>query len=532
MLYVVNFTSGDESTDPFGGSGEGYYDATLSANGSCGTLITIPPTVATSNANGVWFSEQESGTYIVCALQGDLTQSFFSEMSIQLSGEVDVGFFSNAANCIFSTSSLPGFSVWEFPVSGGLDFPFENGHNYPVTFTVTANSLPNAMFLSAEAVSNSEIDLSWTDSNNSAYNYNLARDNVVIAHVANDIFSYADTGLSPDTTYMYAITGVDGSNNAVYLTAYANATTETNPVAQSVNYLSEYNSGPFLTANGDVNINGSIYTYFEGTLTPCNTYTDITGLTLNPNPIVVNTNGMLPNQIWVPVGQNVHIQMYDSVGNIIDDKDHISPVPYIPGGLNQVYVIDSIFSTDTANAASANAVNWVYKVANGAYGYANTVGNNTLNAVNTAANTCSFYANGILVLANSDLNFNNSASINCFVTSNASGNLAQTMNQVNVAFSVNIAGALNVTSQYATANFSQRVANTLFQWGNFTCVDGTVTVYFKQPFSNAAQTAVTVTWAYTSPDAGFVQSGSVTDTSFNYTNGNAGECYYHATGPA
>jgi len=527
MLYVVTFTSGDESTDPFGGSGEGYYDATLSANGSCGTLVTIPPTVSTTVANGIWFSEQESGQYMCCALQGNLSQEFFTEMSIQLSGEVFIDFFTTAANCIFSTTSLPGFSVWEFPAP--VSFPFENGHNYPATFTT--NNDPAAMNLFATATATNQIDLTWTDNTNSAIYYNLARDGDVIAQLANDVFSYDDTGLTPDTLYMYYITGVDSSNDAVYLSAYANATTESIPVPEPVLFLGALNGDQFFTANGDLNVGGNVFTYSAGTLTPCNTYTDITGETLNPNPITFNSDGYLTNEIWTIAGANVRVRIVDTSNNLLQDLDNI---PGIPGYSSEsdISVIDSIYSTDTSNAASANAVNWVYKVANASYSAANVLAN-TANTINTAQNTCSFYANGTLVLANSDLNFNNSATVNVSVTSNATINAANALNQTNVAFSVNIAGAINLTSSYANSSaFSQRVGSTLFQWGNFTCIDGTLTVHFSQPFSNAAQTSVTVTWAYTAPDAGYIQGGSVSQTSFNYTNGNSGECYYMAVGPA
>lgn len=56
-------------------------------------------------------------------------------------------------------------------------------------------------------------------------NYNLSRNSVVIDHFANNIFSFVDTGLTPNTTYNYSITGVDGSNTAIYTPALANATT-------------------------------------------------------------------------------------------------------------------------------------------------------------------------------------------------------------------------------------------------------------------------------------------------------------------
>ena len=59
----------------------------------------------------------------------------------------------------------------------------------------------------------------------------------------------------------------------------------------------------------------------------------------------------------------------------------------------------------------------------------NTVAINS--SVNAAANTVAVYANGVLVLANADLNFNNTATVNVFATANGTG-------QVNISFTANV----------------------------------------------------------------------------------------------
>jgi hypothetical protein len=84
------------------------------------------------------------------------------------------------------------------------------------------------------------------------------------------------------------------------------------------------------------------------------------------------------------------------------------------------------------------------------------------------------------------------------------------------------------TTQIATTAFV--VANTLTtRSGTFTCSNGTVTVTFGTPFPNSA-TAVFVQWNYNVPDVGWVVPGSLTQSGFQYTNGNAGSCYYFAIG--
>src|ERR1700733_757185 len=98
------------------------------------------------------------------------------------------------------------YKVWLFNASSGLpdqSDPFTaNGNVYAITVST------QALALTATPVSDSEIDLSWTDTSNTANNYSLTRDNVAIESFANSVFSFHDTGLASNTTYEYAITGL------------------------------------------------------------------------------------------------------------------------------------------------------------------------------------------------------------------------------------------------------------------------------------------------------------------------------------
>src|SRR5579863_2948931 len=79
------------------------------------------------------------------------------------------------------------------------------------------------------------------------------------------------------------------------------------------------------------------------------------------------------------------------------------------------------------------------------------------------------------------------------------------------------------TLQAASCAFVQAQAPD-YRAGTFNCTNGTVTVTFSTPL--AFVPIVTVTWAYASPDAGFIVPGSITTNGFHYTNGNAGACQY------
>jgi fibronectin type 3 domain-containing protein len=83
--------------------------------------------------------------------------------------------------------------------------------------------------LSAKAVSSSQINLTWQDKaiNETAYSVERSTDNktwTVIATLAANSASYADTGLSPGTTYYYRVRAFDGSLTSNYSSS-ASATT-------------------------------------------------------------------------------------------------------------------------------------------------------------------------------------------------------------------------------------------------------------------------------------------------------------------
>src|SRR5438552_2572139 len=98
----------------------------------------------------------------------------------------------------------------------------------PVTVTVsndtTAPSVPTG--LTAAAVSSSQINLSWTASSDNVgvSGYRVFRGGTQIATTSTT--SYANTGLSPSTTYSYTVAAYDAAGN---LSAQASAASSTTP---------------------------------------------------------------------------------------------------------------------------------------------------------------------------------------------------------------------------------------------------------------------------------------------------------------
>jgi hypothetical protein len=94
-------------------------------------------------------------------------------------------------------------------------------------------------------------------------------------------------------------------------------------------YLSPvFNGQQLQTDQGVVLAGGLIYTYYAGTTTPAPTYTTNGGTVQNANPIVLNSAGRSPQEIWLPVGQLTKFIVTDSNGNAItpNNYDNISGI--------------------------------------------------------------------------------------------------------------------------------------------------------------------------------------------------------------
>jgi hypothetical protein len=84
----------------------------------------------------------------------------------------------------------------------------------------------------------------------------------------------------------------------------------------------------YFTDTGVILSGGKVNTYLAGTSTPTATWTDSTGITPNSNPIVLASNGRLPNvQVWQQTGVNIKIIITDANNNQLGPTfDQISGV--------------------------------------------------------------------------------------------------------------------------------------------------------------------------------------------------------------
>ena len=168
-----------------------------------------------------------------------------------------------------------------------------------------------------------------------------------------------------------------------------------------------------------------------------------------------------------------------------------------------------------ANTANTNALN-AYGQANAAYGGANTANTNALNAyaqANTSGNTVWIYANGTSVLSKSNINFNNTATVNVSATANGT-------TQSNIAFAVNVsstdwASGANSSAQtiFGTINTSFGTLNTTFGTTNTTFTThnttfGTVNTNIGNAYSQANLAYTAANTAQTSSNTVYGQANA------------------------
>lgn len=92
----------------------------------------------------------------------------------------------------------------------------------------------------------------------------------------------------------------------------------------AVNLSPIWGAGAQLFDNsGNVLTGGKIYTYAAGTTTPATTYTSSNGITANSNPIILNSAGRVPYEIWLTDGSVYKFVLKDSNDTLIATYDNL-----------------------------------------------------------------------------------------------------------------------------------------------------------------------------------------------------------------
>jgi len=82
--------------------------------------------------------------------------------------------------------------------------------------------------------------------------------------------------------------------------------------------------------NGVPLAGGKIYVYRAGTTTPATTYTNPLGSVSNTNPIIANSSGRLPNEIWLDTAVSYKFVLQTTTGTLLGTYDNIPAAPQPP----------------------------------------------------------------------------------------------------------------------------------------------------------------------------------------------------------
>ncbi len=138
------------------------------------------------------------------------------------------------------------------------------------------------------------------------------------------------------------------------------------------------------TANGVPAAFGTVETYQAGTTTPIATYTDSTGGTANPNPVVLNARGEA--QIWCLPNVSYKFVVADASGNPIRTVDNVQQSQLITlyggvdTGIANAYVLT--FSAPFASYTDGIVVIWIPSNTNTSSSTININGLGAINIVN------------------------------------------------------------------------------------------------------------------------------------------------------
>lgn len=96
--------------------------------------------------------------------------------------------------------------------------------------------------------------------------------------------------------------------------------------------------------NNGVPLNGGLlYTYAAGTTTPTATYTSDNGVTANANPIVLDSAGRTPSEVWLTDGTTYKIAVYTSTNVLIRTWDDIA-------GVNDFTALEAALASSTGSS--------------------------------------------------------------------------------------------------------------------------------------------------------------------------------------
>jgi hypothetical protein len=95
----------------------------------------------------------------------------------------------------------------------------------------------------------------------------------------------------------------------------------------TVKLSAQYNWPQFTDSSGQLLSGGKIYTYAEDSTTvKQTTYSTVEGIVPNPNPIILDSSGRLPNPIWLVDGQKYNIVVKTNQDQLVVSQNSVAGV--------------------------------------------------------------------------------------------------------------------------------------------------------------------------------------------------------------
>jgi hypothetical protein len=190
----------------------------------------------------------------------------------------------------------------------------------------------------------------------------------------------------------------------------------------------------FFDNNGTILSGGKLYTYSAGTTSPLATYTSSTAVTLNPNPIILDSAGRVPAEVWVNSSSIAKFVLKDSTDVLIGTWDNI---PSLVSSLNLTGTNNGVVYFNSVGTFSSGS-NLTFDGTNLGVAGAATVGTN-LNVAGASALTGNTTVGGTL---------NVTGATTLSGALNVVGNVTGTMN---VTGTLNASGATTTTGSFTTS---------------------------------------------------------------------------------
>lgn len=223
----------------------------------------------------------------------------------------------------------------------------------------------------------------------------------------------------------------------------------------------------FFDNNGTILSGGKLYTYSAGSTSPLTTYTSSSGSTLNPNPIILDSAGRVPAEVWVNSSSIAKFVLKDSTDVLIGTWDNI---PSLVSSLNLTGTNNGVVYFNSVGTFTSGT-NLTFDGTNLGVAGAATIGSN-LNVAGPSSLTGNVTASGALsVTGNTTLN----SALTTYGNATIGGTLSVTGNVINT---LNVTGTLTtsgtttlatgstLTASPATGDNSTKIATTAFVTGN------------------------------------------------------------------